>query len=73
MRAQIVLRAAEGEGNMQIAAAMKTTRETVGKWRKRFDGKRLEGVYDELRPGRPRSVEDERIAQLINKTLAHKP
>jgi len=73
MRAQIVLRAADGEGNMQIATALKTTRETVGKWRKRFDRKRLEGLYDELRPGRPRSVEDERIAQLINKTLARKP
>jgi len=73
MRAQIVLRAADGEGNMQIATVLKTTRETVGKWRKRFDRKRLEGLYDELRSGRPRSVEDERIAQLINKTLARKP
>jgi putative transposase len=73
MRAQIVLRAAEGQGNIPIAGSLKTTRETVGKWRKRFAERRLEGLYDELRPGRPRTVEEDRIMALVEKTLKRKP
>ncbi len=73
IRAKIVLRAADGEGNIPIARSLKTTRETVGKWRKRFAERRLEGLYDELRPGRPRTVEEERIMELIEKTLKRKP
>jgi transposase len=73
IRAQIVLRAAEGEGNIPIARSLKTTRETVGKWRKRFAERRLEGLYDELRPGRPRTIEEDRIMQLVEKTLKRKP
>jgi putative transposase len=60
-RAKIVLMAAEGVQNIQIAAQLRTTRETVGKWRQRFIEQGLEGLYDELRPGRPRSAEDERV------------
>ena len=51
MRAQIVLRAADGEGNMQIATALKTTRETVGKWRKRFDRNGSRGSMTNFVPG----------------------
>ena len=50
--------------NIQIAQQLSTTRETVGKWRKRFDERGIEGLYDELRPGRPRSIEEERLAEL---------
>ena len=45
----------------------------VGKWRRRFVERRISGLHDELRPGKPRSIEDERIAVLINKTLHSKP
>jgi putative transposase len=72
-RAKIILKAAEGKKNIQIAEELSTTRETVGKWRKRFVEQGLEGLYDELRPGRPRSLEDERLATLIRKTLKTKP
>ena len=72
-RAKIVLKAAEGMQNIQIAEELSTTRETVGKWRKRFVEQGIEGLYDELRPGRPRTVDDERLAALIRKTLERKP
>ena len=42
---------------------------TVGKWRKRFRERGLEGLHDELRPGRPRMYDDERVAELINTAL----
>jgi len=72
-RAKIILKAAAGMQNIQIAEELSTTRETVGKWRKRFVEQGIEGLYDELRPGRPRSIEDERLAELIRKTLETKP
>ena len=72
-RARIVLAAAAGEPNSAIAERMSLTRATVGKWRSRFLAQRLEGLYDELRPGKPRTIDDERVAELINKTLHTKP
>lgn len=72
-RAKIILKAAEGIQNIHIAEQLSTTRETVGKWRKRFVEQGIEGLYDEVRPGRPRSVEDERLAALIRRTLNTKP
>jgi putative transposase len=71
-QAKIILKAAEGIQNIHIAEQLSTTRETVGKWRKRFVEQGIEGLYDEVRPGRPRSVEDERLAALIRKTLKTK-
>ena len=73
LRAQIVLLAAEGKQNRQIAEATKMSRQTVGKWRGRFVSRGLEGLYDEYRSGRPRSIDDERIAELVNTTLKSKP
>jgi len=72
-RAKIFLKAAQGMQNIQIAEQLSTSRETVGKWRKRFVEQGIEGLYDELRTGRARSIEDERLAALIHKTLKTKP
>ena len=72
-RARIVLAAAAGEPNSAIAARMHVTRHTAGKWRRRFLQARISGLYDELRPGKPRTIDDERVAELINKTLHTKP
>ena len=69
LRARIVLAAAEGEANSRIAARMQITGATAGKWRRRFIERRINGLYDELRPGKPRTIDDERVADLINKTL----
>ena len=73
VRAKIILLAAEGHQNLQIAAKVGVSRQTVGQWRKRFMERGLEGLYDEARPGRPRSISDEKLAQMINRTLKTKP
>jgi putative transposase len=72
-RAQLVLWAAEGLANQEISARLDWSKATVGKWRQRFVAHRLAGIYDELRPGRPRSVSDEQIARLLRRTLKQKP
>ena len=72
-RVRIVLLAAEGVSNKEIASRLGLSQPTVGKWRKRFLERGLEGLHDELRPGRPRSIPDEQVAELINTTLQTKP
>jgi putative transposase len=72
-RAKLVLWAAEGHSNSDIANRLHCAKATVGKWRQRFVERRLAGLYDELRPGRPRSIEDDRIAALLKRTLSRKP
>jgi putative transposase len=73
VRARIVLRCAGGHTNKVVAERFEVTQATVGKWRRRFLKDRLRGLYDELRPGRPRSIDDERIAALISTMLKRKP
>lgn len=72
-RARIVLACAAGDSAKQVARRLTLNRATVSKWRSRFARHRLSGLYDELRPGRPRTIDDERVAGLIRKTLHHKP
>ena len=72
-RAQLVLWAAQGKSNTEIAERLHFSKATVGKWRQRFLQHRLSGLYDELRPGRPRSIEDDQIAALLKRTLSRKP
>ena len=72
-RARIVLRAADGHSNTEIAEKLGLSKPTVGIWRKRYLTQRLQGLYDEPRPGGPRSIRDEQVATLIRKTLRTKP
>ena len=72
-RAKIILLAADGIANLQIASKLAITRETVGKWRRRYLQFGIDGIYDELRSGRPRTYGDEQIAELIQKTLDTTP
>jgi putative transposase len=72
-RASIVLACAEGAPNSAVAARLGITNATVGKWRQRFVADRIAGLHDELRPGKPRSIDDERIAGLLTTTLHQKP
>ncbi len=72
-RAKLVLWSARGHSNTHIARRLHWRNATVGKWRQRFVEHRLAGLYDELRPGRPRSIEDEQIAALLKRTLSRKP
>src|ERR671916_142170 len=73
LRARIVLRAAEGLSNTAIADELGVAKHTVGKWRERFAVRRLEGLRDEPRSGAPRTVSDERIAELLVRTLEAAP
>jgi putative transposase len=72
-RARIVLLAADGVTNTEIAERMALSRPTVGTWRDRYRTQRLAGLYDEPRPGGPRSIQDEQVASLLRKTLKTKP
>ena len=72
-RAQIVLACGAGETHTSIANRMGLTGMTVGKWRKRYRDLGLEGLHDELRPGRPRTYEDDTVAEVINRVLQTKP
>jgi putative transposase len=72
-RAHMVLACAAGATNTAVARRFATTNATVGKWRRRFVARRIEGLHDELRPGKPRSIDDERIAELLNTTLHARP
>jgi len=72
-RAQIVLACGAGETNTAIARRMGLTGMTVGKWRKRYLELGLEGLHDELCPGRPRTYEDDAVAEVINRALQTTP
>jgi hypothetical protein len=54
-RAKMILLAAQGLNNDDIAARLSTPREVVGRWRKRFFIDRLKGLEEQARPGRPRT------------------
>jgi len=73
LRARIVLAAAKGLSNTDIAADLGITLPTVGKWRQRFLDDRLDGLADEPRPGTPRSLTDSQIEDAITVTLESKP
>jgi transposase len=73
LRAEIVLRCAAGRLNWEVADELRVTRATVGKWRERFVEKRLDGLYDEPRPGTPRRVSDADIERVITRTLESTP
>jgi transposase len=73
LRARIVLRAAEGLSNTAIAGELATSKHTVGRWRERFARQRTDGLLDEPRPGAPRRIGDERVAELVDRTLSTRP
>jgi transposase len=73
LRARIVLACAGGETNTAVAGELGVTPATVGKWRGRFVASRLDGLFDEPRPGAPRTIGDDRVEAVIVKTLEEKP
>jgi len=72
-RCRIVLACAEGETNTAIAGRLGCNPATVGKWRSRFAERRLDGLHDEPRPGRPRTIGDREVERVIVKTLEETP
>jgi transposase len=72
-RAKVVLRCADGGMNKDIARELRTHRETVGRWRSRFIADRLDGLYDEPRPGAVRKITDDAVEAVVTKTLESTP
>src|SRR3954447_14000094 len=72
-RCRIVLRCADGIQSKVVAAELGVHEHTVGKWRRRFLKDRVEGLLDEARPGRPRTIDDDQVAAVIERTLRSRP
>lgn len=72
-RARVVLACAEGLNNKSVAKKLRCSLGMVSKWRSRFLKARLEGLYDEPRPGAPRKVNDDQIEQVVSQTLESTP
>ena len=72
-RSEIVLEAASGRTNTEIAKRLRVGRPTVTRWRNRFAQRRVDGLLDEPRPGRPRTITDEQVEAVVVKTLESKP
>jgi transposase len=73
LRARIVLACAEGATNKAVAAQFGVTPQMVGKWRSRFVADRLDGLVDEPRQGRPRTISDAQVEQVVTATLEQAP
>ena len=71
-RARIVLACAAEQDNQTVARRLRVTPATVVKWRTRFV-RRLAGLYDEPRPGAPRSIDDDAIECVVVRTLESTP
>jgi transposase len=72
-RSRIVLACAEGQTNTAAAEQIGVSVPTVRRWRGRFAERRLDGLLDEPRPGQPRKITDERVEEVIVKTLESAP
>ena len=73
LRCRIVLAAAEGHASTEIAAELGCNHNTVSKWRGRFARRGFDGLHDEPRPGKPRTITDEQVERVIVKTLEEQP
>ena len=73
LRSRIILACAQNAPSAEVARRVRTTPQTVGKWRQRFIERRLDGLLDEPRPGTPRSLGDAQVERLIATTLNEVP
>ena len=73
LRSRIVLACAKAESNTRVAEQLQVSVPTVRKWRGRFATDRLDGLVDEPRPGRPRTVSDDRVEEVVIKALESAP
>ena len=72
-RCRVILRCADGLPSKTVADELGLHEHTVGKWRRRFLTDRVDGLLDEARPGRPRTIDDDQVAAVIERTLRSTP
>ncbi|MFC6021619.1 helix-turn-helix domain-containing protein [Plantactinospora solaniradicis] len=72
-RARIILACAQGLSNSEVSRLLGVSLPTVGTWRARFVVHRVDGLYDEPRPGRPRRVGDAEVERVIVEMLESTP
>ncbi len=73
LRSRIVLACADGADNKAVAEQLRCSQNTVSKWRRRFVEQRLDGLLDEERPGRPRTITVDQVEDVIVATLESTP
>ena len=73
LRSRIILASASGKTNSDVAMRLGVTKQMVGKWRSRFLSKRLDGLLDDPRPGRPRTLGDAEVERVLAMTLESTP
>lgn len=73
LRAKIILKSSEGLQNQEIAKTLGVVVQTVAKWRVRFSDHRLAGLVDAPRSGAPRTITDEKVEEVLTKTLEGPP
>ena len=72
-RARIILLSGDGASNREVARRCGVSAPAVSHWRRRYQERGLGGLHDELRPGRPRTHDDEKVAELIKLVIENKP
>tara|TARA_R110002072_G_scaffold291112_1_gene459079 strand:+ start:115 stop:1224 length:1110 start_codon:yes stop_codon:yes gene_type:complete len=72
-RCRIILKCSQGLQSKVVAAQLGVCESTVGKWRRRFLQDRIDGLFDEARTGRPRTISDDEVAAVIERTLQTTP
>lgn len=72
-RCRVILRCADGLASKSVGAELGLHEHTVGKWRRRFLKDRCDGLLDEARPGRPRTIDDDQVAAVNERTLRTTP
>ena len=72
-RARIVLACARGLDNQTVAKKLRVSAQMVGRWRARFVVRRADGLFDEPRPGVPRTITDARVDAVVTRTLETTP
>jgi transposase len=72
-RANVVLACAQGHDNKTVARLLGVSQQMVCRWRGRFVESRVEGLYDEPRPGAPRRISDAEVERIVTETLETTP